>query len=248
MRPKVKMNADRPEVLACVPTSLQRMRHIVAAGRALFDVEVLDHVRSMATRTSWYALADNINEVKCTSWARRFLGTQSKLFHLPDFLKVDRKSLRNLYMLDASGRREAVSQELEAEGGATILMVDWTYDAAARCSTPRLFNVISCDQKCLASKLTKSCSPKEVEPELLKLKQRGVVPRLVYVDDHCCGVWKQLLEKLWPHVHVRLDGMHAIRRLVRTTSSTQLSWHGAFCRAVADAIYTYDPSEQGRLQ
>ena len=248
LRPKVKMKADRPEVLACMPTSLRRMRHIVEAGRTLFDAEVLDHVRSMATRTSWYALADNINEVKCTSWARRFLGTQLKHFHLPDFLKVDRKSLRNLYMLDASGRREAVSQELEAEGGATILMVDWTYDAAARCSSPRLFNVISCDQKCLASKLTKSCSPKEVEPELLKLKQRGVVPRVVYVDDHCCGVWKQLLEKLWPHVHVRLDGMHAIRRLVRTTSSTQHPWHGAFCRAVADAIYTYDPSEQGRLQ
>ena len=74
------------------------------------------------------------------------------------------------------------------------------------------------------------------------------MPRLVYVDDHCCGVWKQLLEKLWPHVHVRLDGMHAIRRLVRTTSSTQHPWHGAFCGAVADAIYTYDPSEQGRLQ
>ena len=76
LRPKVKINADRPEVLACVPTSLRRMRHIVEAGRTLFDVEVLDHVRSMATRTSWYALADNINEVKCTSWARRFLGTQ----------------------------------------------------------------------------------------------------------------------------------------------------------------------------
>jgi len=135
-----------------------------------------------------------------------------------------------LYMWDASERREAVSQELEAEREATILMMDWTYDAAAKCSSPRLFNVMSCDQKCLASKLTKSCSPKEVESELLKLEQRGVVPRLVYVDDHCCGVWKQLL----PHVYVRLDGMHAIRRLVRTTTSTQHPWHGAFCRALAD--------------
>ena len=42
--------------------------------------------------------------------------------------------------------------------------------------------------------------------------------------------------------------MHAIRRLVRTTTSTQHPRHGAFCKALADAIYTYDSTEQGRLQ
>ena len=56
-----KMTADQPQVLACVPASLRRLHHIVSAGKTLFDIEVLDHVRSMATRTSWSALADNIN-------------------------------------------------------------------------------------------------------------------------------------------------------------------------------------------
>ena len=246
LRPKI--TADQPQALACVPASLRRMRHIVSAGRILFDIEVLDHVRSMATRTSWPALADNINEMKYTSWARRFLGTKLTFLQLPGNLKVNQRVLRNLYMWDASERREAVSQELEAEREATILMMDWTYDAAAKCSSPRLFNVMSCNQKCLVSKLTKSCSPKEVESELVQLKHRGVMPRLVYVDDHCCGVWKHLLEKLWPYVHVRLDGMHAIRRLARTTTSTQHPRHGAFCKALADAIYTYDSTELERLQ
>jgi hypothetical protein len=243
----MKINADNPGVLALVPIHLKRLRNVVTAGRMLFDVEVLDHIRSMATRTSWSALADGANEMKCTNWARRFLDTKLKFPELPGNLKVSDRSLRKLYMWDANERQEAVSQELDAERGGSILMMDWTYDAAAKCSSERLFNVLSCGQKCLVSKLTKSCSPKEIEPELLKLKQRGVEPRLVYVDDHCCGVWKQLLEQFWPHVCVRLDGMHAIRRLARATTSTQHPWHGAFCRALADAIYTYDSTELGRL-
>ena len=45
---------------------------------------------------------------------------------------------------------------------------------------------------------------------------------------------------------MRLDGMHAIRRLTQTTSSTQHPWHGRFCSAISEAIYTYDQHAEAR--
>ena len=238
-RQRQKLSADQPRVLACVPAGMRKSWNIVTIGQTLFDVEVLDHVRAMATKTSWSALADGINEMKNLSWLRHVAHTQSMSSSVPclkptrlcgrppeDF-KVRAKWLRRLYMLDATLRQHLVSEELEAERGGDILVMDWTCDAAAKCGWPFLFNVMSGDRKILVSKLTRSSGPHEVQAELLKLRQRGVEPRVVYVDDHCCSVWKQMLEHLWPHVCVRLDGLHAIRRLARTTSSTQhpLAWY-----------------------
>ena len=259
-RQRLKLSADQPKVLARMPVGLKQSWNIVSIGQTLFDVEVLDHVRAMATRTSWSALADGINEMNTMSWVRSVRCTQSTLrspavsepgevfTHLPAHFRVRDKWLRSLYMLDAAQREGAVSQELEAELGNDILLMDWTCDAAAKCGSPYLFNAMSGDLKVLVSKLTRSNGPREVEPELLRLKQRGVVPRVVYVDDHCCSTWKELLEPLWPHVCVRLDGTHAIRRLAQTTTSTQHPWHGLFCKSLASAIYTHDPAEQNRLR
>jgi len=257
-RPRTKIAADRHDVRQLMPTIMSQHWNIITTGRNLFDVEVLDHVRAMATRTSWSALADGINEMKSTSWARREAHMHApscdtaSLLHapaqLPEPLRLCAAWLRKLYMVDATQRREAVSQELEAVCGTELLMMDWTCDAAARCGSQYLFNVMNGDRKIVISKLTKSCGPWEVEPELAKLKQRGARPQVVYVDDQCCGAWKQLIERHWPQAYVRLDVMHAIRRLAQTTASVRHPWHARFCQLLAAAIYTFDPVEKQRLE
>ena len=88
--------------------------------------------------------------------------------------------------------------------------------------------------------LTDTCKPPETQPLLMELSLRGIRPKVVYVDDECCGAWPAILHQIWPGVHVRLDGMHAIARLARTTSSTQHPWHGRFCGMLAESIYTHN--------
>ncbi len=41
--------------------------------------------------------------------------------------------------------------------------------------------------------------------------------------------------------------MHAIRRLTQTVTCTQHPWHGRFCAALAEAVYTYDSKTMARL-
>lgn len=128
-----------------------------------------------------------------------------------------------------------------------MLALDWTKDAATRAGKPFLFNAMDQDGKVLLSQLTESTSPYEVEPAMRALKSRGVCPKVVYVDDGCCNIWPKLLAKLWPDVHVRLDGQHAICRLTQTTSSTQHPWHKTFCALLSEAVYNIDSQELQRL-
>ena len=256
-RPRAKMSADLPAVMACVPSSLKHYWQITTTGMALFDVEVLDHVRSMATRTSWSALADGINEMKCADWERRRRYTKQCSARLPNSLKVNPKLLRSLYMRDASERHGVVlhggvvyvTPQLDSMSASDILCFDWTVDAAKRCGSPYLLNVMCNNNKVvLLSVLTQTTAPNEISSAVADLALRGVNPKVVYVDDHCCGAWRTVLQRIWPRVAVRLDIMHAIRRLTQTVSSTQHPWHGEFCRLLSSAVYTFDGGEQKRLR
>ena len=80
------------------------------------------------------------------------------------------------------------------------------------------------------------------------LKHRGLQPEVVYVDDECCGAWKRILENIWPGIAVRLDGLHAIKRLTRTTTSSKHPWYNQFCSLLSSAIYSYDELELERLR
>ena len=259
---RTKISADRPTALACVPASLRQYWHIVTTGKALFDVEVLDHVRSMATRTSWSALADGINEMKCADWERRCLYTKGATQRLPNGLKVSDYLLRQLYLRDARERHEPASQglaasngivfmtpQLESKNGSEIVSFDWTVDAARRCGSPYLFNAMcNNSQMVLLSVLTETSAPNEISSAVAELKQRGIHPKVAYVDDDCCGAWRSLLQGIWQRMAVRLDIMHAMRRLTRSVSSTQHPWHGEFCGSLSSAIYAFDVGEQRRLR
>ena len=77
----------------------------------------------------------------------------------------------------------------------------------------------------------------------MKLAQRGVNPKVVYVDDECCGAWPDILHKIWPGVEIKLDIFHAILRLTKTTSSTQHPWHSRFCNDLSKAFLQQDVAE-----
>ena len=68
---------------------------------------------------------------------------------------------------------------------------DWTRKAGKQCGADQMFNAMSGDHKILASALTKSAKPFEIEYLLRDLCQRGVNPQIIYVDEECCGAWLQ---------------------------------------------------------
>ena len=135
-------------------------------------------------------------------------------------------------------RQHEVQDEFGVEKGDDVLVLDWTRDAAARCGREWLFNAMDGQHIILCSELTAACKPADVSHILRRLCDRGVKPKVIYVDEECCGAWPPVVSALWPDAVVRLDGMHAIRRLMRTTSSNQHPWHGRFGSALSNAIYT----------
>ena len=259
-RAKETFMADAPEVMASLPSTATCLWDFVNTGRTLCDATVVDLVRALATRTSWAAIADTINELKQTAWAKTSTLRYLKLCEvlritpknvpsaMPAAHYLQNEWLRDLFMSDSEGRRDEVNIELEAEKGDAVLMLDWTKDAALRCQASFLFNAMSGGGKLLLSALTETSGPREVQPLLVQLRSRGVHPKVVYVDDGCCGIWKTVLESVWPGVFVRLDGMHAIMRLTQTTTSTQHPWHGRFCSMLSAAFYIYDQRETERLK
>jgi len=151
-------------------------------------------------------------------------------------------------MADWESRQQEVLEELRAETGNDVLSVDWTRDAAARCGRQWLFNAMDGQRKILCSAMTATCDPSSAVNMLQELAGRGVEPKVVYVDSECCGAWPPIVRQLWPGAAVKLDAMHAIRRITQTTTSTQHPWHGRFCQALSAAIYEEDTGVAAKVK
>ncbi len=258
-RPKTFL-ADSEPVMASFPVVVRSAWNFVDMGRVLCDAPLLDLVRSSATKLSWTAIADIVNEMKATTWMRDatlpylricdFLKIQPEDFPIqqPEEQKVTSDWVRNLYMNDFHKRRPEIIHELAQETGDAILKLDWTKGAATRCKGKFLFNAISGAGKVLASELTATSCPCEVEAILRHLRSRGIWPKVVYVDDECCGVWAAIISRVWPACCVCLDSLHALMRLTQTTASTQHPWHGKFCQMLSEALFTYDQQVLQRIR
>ena len=255
-----KFLADAQEVIEMLPPDLQSLWRFRSTGRIICDMSLTDFIRASATTHSWSTIVNIINEMKETAWAReitlRYLKLCDVLHIVPDAVPIELPSeyrlsadwVRNYFVADFQSRREDVHQEIVATIGDHVLLFDWTVDVASRCGGAAMFNVMSGAGKILASVLTETTKPYEVRPLLWSLRLRGIRPDVIYVDDECCGAWRDLVFQVWPNTVVRLDIMHAITRLARTTSSTQHPWHGEFCKKLSNAIYVYDAEESRRLR
>ena len=261
LRKQRQFQADAADASQLLPAHLAAMWKIFSTGRGgtLCEAAVVDLVRSMATRTSWSAIADALNELRATAWIR---DVTTRFLHLCEYLNIRPDGVpralpneyyasgdwvRSLYMRDAQNRQAEVTRELVAERGDDVMIIDWTQDAAARCRSSLLLNIMDGGRRILFSSFMKTCAPSEVRPVVRALADRGVRPQIVYVDNECCGAWLPILRDVWPNVCVRLDGMHAIMRMTRTTTSKHHPWYGKFCAELADAIYTYDQQTLAKL-
>ena len=252
-------NGDSPAVISQLRTSQRHVWEMMDTGRIICTLSVTDHVRSMSTRSSWAQIADTLNEIKSTWWVRNVimpylqlcnsLGLEPECEHR-DVKKSNVLSawwIRNMFLADYKKREYEMLREIASEKGDDVLKMDWTESVAKRCGNKYMFNAMAGNQKILISALVPSTSLTFVVPLLKDLRNRGVSPKVVYVDDECCGAWAILVNDIWPNAVVRLDAMHAIMRLTQTTSCTQHPWHGIFCTMLSKAIYTYDQSEIARL-
>jgi hypothetical protein len=259
-RKQRKTQADSNAFLAALPPQVRSLWPWRSTGQTLCDMEVVHFVRAFATRTSWSGIAQALNEMKENTWKRcvanvysdlcKHYGLESVAEHVryPAPLNVSADWVRNLYMSDWAERQPLITQELHSEIGDEVLVVDWTVDAAARSSSKYLFNVMDGRKTILLSALVTSCSPWAVQGQLAALQRRGVNPKVVYVDCDCCSAWRTIIKQIWENAIVKLDAMHAMRRVTRTLSSSQHPWHGDFCAGLSQAIFTYDQECMQRLR
>jgi len=259
-RSKKYFLADDPEVLASLPKHVSSAWNFTDTGRIFCDAAVVDFIRAMATRASWSALADAINEMKSTAWLRevqlpylhlcQYLGVRpaQETIAFPHELRLSSDWIRTAYVADAAARAPQTQRELLAEVGDDVFRADWTKDAASRCGGNYLFNIMDGRGFILLSELTSTCKPSETKARMVELFHRGSRPKVVYVDEECCGAWASTLHDIWPEVQIKLDAAHALRRVMQTTSCTQHPWHGQFCAMLAEAVYTEDLSEADRLR
>ena len=251
---------DDQMLMNTLPDHARAFWKLANTGKIICEASVVDFIRALATRASWSAIADGLNELKTEAWHRDVVGPWKGACKalgirvlmdapsMPDDWRLSAQWVRNVYVTDATHRQAEVCKELAAQCGDEVLVVDWTIDAAARCSSNALFNAMDGRRRILLSALTETCAPSGVEHFLAQLAHRGVHPLVVYVDCECCGEWPRIVQKFWKDAVVKLDGMHAIRRLTRTTSSTQHPWHDRFCCELSNAIYTYDHEVSERLK
>ena len=260
-RKRTKFSADAPSVRRRLPSDILAMYKIFDTGRTLCEITLVDLIRSMSTKTSWSALAESLNEGKATTWIRSVTLPYQRICaelcleplrnwpaSLPKEYMLSDKWVRNVYVQDAKQRDLEVTRELQATKGHEVLMVDWTKDAAKRSSATWLFNIMDNTRQVLGFRLTSTCKPCEVRDLLTELATRGTNPKVVYVDDGCCGGWRGVVRKVWPEAHVRLDPMLALRRLTQTTSSTRHPWHEEFCTHLSKSFYEWDQEALQRLR
>ncbi len=253
--------ADSTDIMRSLPGHMVAMRDIVDTGRVMCEASVGNFVRALSTRASWAATASVYNEMKETAWMRsalfQYLQVCEALSLTPETLpsrvpsswKLQERWVREFFVADSEARRAEVFQEICSTSSSDVLAFDWTVDVAKRYGANFMFNVMcGVTKKIVASAFTRTSGPWEVEGLIKDLKCRGLRPKVVFVDDECCGAWKRMLEGLWPGVVVRLDGMHAIKRLTQTVTSTQHPWHSDFCAMLSNAIYTYDAKVLERLR
>ena len=253
-----KFASDSAEVMAMLPKHVSALWQFVSTGKYLYDEAIANIVRAMAIKTSWSGIAEAMNEVISSSWLKnityRYVLLCEKLgikplsdpVIPPQCLLTDKRA-KELYMLDAAKRIEQSTHAPNMQLGDDILKLDWTRDAAARCKSHWLFNAMSGNRRILASVLCESCTPTGTTPILAAMSVQGIAPKVVYVDDDCCGAWPEIIKGIWPGACVKLDCMHALRRLTQTTASTQHPWHTKFCNRIGQAFFEPDLGTLSRL-
>ena len=241
--------AGSPEAIACMPDCAKVAWPLTHAGKkTLCDNALVSTIRAWATRTRWTAIAAVSNELRATKRAqliRSYYAICNALHLHPTqtsncFTSLTAKWVSDIYERDYNERAPDIALELLAEVPGEILAVDWTRDAAARCKGRWMFNALDSNGVVLTSIVTSTTSPNEIAPALRELRSRGLQPKAIYVDDECCGVWRDLVADVWPGAVVVLDAFHAIRRLTQTTTSTRHPWHKHFCKLISDAIFSDD--------
>ena len=258
-RTRCSFTSDDPSVLRTLPTFLIKLWPFLDTGRHLYDPSLIDLVRAMATKCSWSAISNAIAEMQNRWWHREvqevhriFCETQcaapmTESTNCPKQLFVTSHMVRKIYMLDFKNRENTIDDHFRAEAGDYILRLDWTNGPAMRCREKHLLNIMDGQSRILTFRFTSNAKPYASKQCMQELFDRGVRPRIVYVDDECCGCWLQMLRTFWPDVAVKLDPMHAMKRLTETTASTQHPDHGSFCTKLSNCIFKYDAKVMERI-
>ena len=144
--------ADAPEVLASLPSSIRTQWQFTNTGRSLCDAPVTDLIRAMATKTSWAAIANAINDMTSAAWAREVQMPYIRLCETmnvaalhqkstcPMEMRVTDKCVKNIYMKDFALRHEGVATLAIAQ---VMPVLFFAAHCGAELLCPREFHAIS---------------------------------------------------------------------------------------------------------
>ena len=102
--------SDSKEAIRTLPANVAHLWDVTDTGKRLCRNSVVDLVRAMATRTSWSAIAEAINEMKMTAWVKSItivylqlcesLGIQpsSVPSAMPEAWRISHKWVRRLFV------------------------------------------------------------------------------------------------------------------------------------------------------
>ena len=193
--------ADCPAALKLLPEHVQFDYHIAGTRGCkglLCDKNLADYIQALSTKLSWASIAEIINEMKATAWARRVTKPYLQLCAALDIAPTDTlatlnkeyclqaKWVREFSLHEFAQRRDEVVGELAAGISGTALSIDWTVTAAKRCKQNYLLNIMVDNHRVLASALTASAKPMETKPLLEQMRSCGAAPRVV---RRCRTAW-----------------------------------------------------------
>ena len=154
----VEFMADSPEVVATLPVLVQSLWNFQNQSRGhgghITCTSLSDFIQAHATKQSWEAIANAIDEMKKTAWARdvtlRYLRLCEMLQLVPDEIpaalpgeyRLSAHWIRRHFLSEYFARQGEIEQEIAAETGDNVLALDWTHTAAARCGGGFMFNAM----------------------------------------------------------------------------------------------------------
>ena len=219
-----------------LPQSTQCEWTVFSTGNNLYDASFVDMARALATRASWNQIANVVNESRSEWWSRNIVNKYAvfcdelsvqpePLARIQQFKVISQSNVKDVYFKDFTRRVASVVLDLLGYTPGDVLAFDWTKGVAKRCGGNWMFNAMDDNGIVLASVLTRSTWPEEVAPIVRDLKLRGASPIVIYVDNECCGTWRDIVAQVWPDAVVRLDGFHAINRLTKTVVYNRHPWY-----------------------
>ncbi|KAF4704961.1 hypothetical protein FOZ62_028406, partial [Perkinsus olseni] len=166
-----------------------------------------------------------------------------------------REYLMAVYVQDFVIRQPTLAQELKSLSGR-ILKADHTRPLAGKVSSEVgvkwSYSVMNEYGEILCHAFTETDSDSQVQHLYAGLRARFDSlnvhhPRLIFVDKQCCGSTKEMIQRYFPAIQVRLDIFHLLWRFSKSCSRSSHPGHAGFMKELSQAVFKVNENDMKLL-